>query len=190
MNKLLTTLVLSCAVSSAYAGNISYNYIEGGIATNDVDGVDNSLFLNGSYGVTPNVYIIGGFTSTGIDTNTNIDADISAISIGGGYHKSMAEKTDVYGDISYVDFDLDLSQGSASASVSIGDGFQTRIGARHQVSDKIEAEANITHLKIEDFSDTFVTVTGRYLFTDKVSASLGFSTADDAGVVGAIRYNF
>ncbi len=102
----------------------------------------------------------------------------------------MAEKTDVFGEIRYINLDLDLSTNDAYGSYDIGDGFGGLLGIRHQVSDKIEGEASINYASIEDVTDTAFAATGRYFFTDQVSASLGFSTADDTGVTAALRYNF
>ncbi len=67
MKKILSILALSCAVSTASAAGIGYNYFEGGIATNDVEGADSAFFINGSYGVTPNINIVASFSSVGID---------------------------------------------------------------------------------------------------------------------------
>ena len=190
MKEVLSILALSCAVSTASASGIGYNYFQGGIATNDVDGADSALFINGSYGVTPNINIVAGFASIGIDSNSSIDASISTYTIGVGYHQSMAEKTDVFGEIQYLNLDLDLSTSNAYGSYDIGDGFGGRLGLRHQVSDKIEGEVSVNYASIEGETDTTFEATGRYFFNNQISASLGFSTADDSGVTGALRYNF
>lgn len=195
MNKILPVLALSCAISTAYAGDLNYNFVEGVLITNDLDGADTTFGLKGSYGVATNVNIVGSFFSTGFPDVNGIDVSLSSFSIGVGYHKPISEQTDFVGDVQYINYDIDLSQGNAFASVDLGDGFGVNLGVRHSFSEKFEAEASINYINL-DFdnvgsdSDTSLSATGRYLFTDHVSASLGFSTADDSDVVAALRYSF
>ncbi|MEE9352737.1 MAG: hypothetical protein V3U78_10805 [Thiotrichaceae bacterium] len=195
MNRMLPVLALSCAISSAYAGDFNYNFVEGALITNDIEDADTTFGLKGSYDVATNVNIVGSFFSTGLPDVNGVDVSLSSFSIGLGYHKPMSEKTDFVGDIQYINYDIDLSQGNAFASVDVGDGFGVNAGIRHSFSEKFEGEASVNYIDL-DFdnlgsgSDTSFSATGRYLFTDNVSASLGFSTADDSDVMAALRYSF
>jgi len=95
----------------------------------------------------------------------------------------------------YINYDLDLSQSNAFASIDVGDGFGVNACVRHSFSEKFEAEASVNYISL-DFdnigtaTDTSFSVAGRYLFTDHVSASLGFSTASDSDVSAGLRYSF
>ncbi|MEE9304531.1 MAG: outer membrane beta-barrel protein [Thiotrichaceae bacterium] len=191
MNKTLSAIALSCAIStSVYAGDISYNFIEGAIITNDVDGADSTFALQGSYDVASNINLVGGFASTGLGDINGVDVSLSAFSVGVGYHKSVNDSTDVYGDIQYISYDIDFSQGNAFASVDAGNGFGINLGLRHTFTEKFEGEASINYVNIEDVTDTSVSAQGRYYFTKQFSASLGYSTADDSDLAAALRYNF
>ncbi|CAA6802040.1 MAG: Unknown protein [uncultured Thiotrichaceae bacterium] len=194
------TIAFACLFSNAFAGDISYKYIEGQISTHDLDGYDNAFGLNGSFAFTPNINAVGSYSSMGIDNNINSDDyDYSIFTIGLGYHTPIAETTDVFGDVRYVSHDFNASNGSAYATADIADGFGLNAGIRHMFNAKFEGEASINYTDIEldnnlandiSFSETDYSAVGRYHFTKQFSGSLGYSTADNTDLTTSLRMNF
>ncbi|HIP81704.1 MAG TPA: hypothetical protein EYH16_04760 [Leucothrix mucor] len=179
--KTISALVLagvcSVSVSSLSAANFSYNYVEAGIAKVDADGAENTYGIDGSYGVTPNVNLLGSYSTTEAG-----DIDVSGFSLGAGYHAPISPSTDFVGEVSYINIEAD--------GVEDQSGYGLNAGVRHKVSPEIEANASINFVDIEDKDDTSFTVGGRYYFNQQFSAGLGYETGDDGTVFGTLRMDF
>lgn len=193
MNKIVSSLVLAGVLTgtmaSVSAAKFSYNFVEVSVAKVDIDGANNTYGIGGSYDINSNVNLLGAFTTTDAGTIDGVDLDINSYQLGIGYHTPIAESTDAVANISYVNLELEGSLGNATASVDES-GYGAGVGVRHMFSDQLEGDASVDYIDINDFSDTSVSVGGRFHFNETISAGLGYTSGDEDTVSGTLRMSF
>jgi len=107
--------------------------------------------------------------------------DTTSWSAGVGYHKDIAEKASFFGEVGYVDVDLDSNIGDVS-----DDGFSAGIGIRGLVASKVELAGGITYIDLSDAGDD--TSFGAGIFfnvSDIVTLGAAYRTSDDSNSVSA-----
>lgn len=182
-------------ISSAQASDFNYNYVEGSYSALNDEFIDGAFNVKGSYDITENINIIGGYTKYNIPDDINGDADNYKIGI--GYHTPITEKTDLVTDISYQAVNVEDNDTGESLEAS---GVGVKLGVRHKFSDSIEANASLEHVKLDedeyDMSGTGTTIDlgGRYHINEAMSAGLNFSTGTEDGspesLTSSLRWNF
>lgn len=188
----VSSIALAGMISTAQAGDFSYNYIEGGYSNYNIEEIDSAFGVGGSYGVTENINVIGSYSKANIDTNSSIDASFNQLAIGVGYHTSIAPQTDILADVSYINAEVEASNNGVTVSGSEG-GYGLGVGVRHQLTDSIEGNARVSYMSIDDESDTAVSVGGRYNINEAMSAGVGLTTITDKGpeiITTSVRWNF
>lgn len=157
MKRALFALALAAALPmSAQAGELSYNYIQGGYSAASVDSEDfNGYGLKGSFGFSDSFY---GFAS--YDSGEDNGFDLSQTSVGAGWHS--AGDTQWFAELSYVNNEIDF------AGVSVDDdGYAVAGGVRAKLSDKFELNGKLSYTDVNDFGDGFgVGVGGLFSFND------------------------
>ena len=141
--------------------------------------------LAGSYDITPNLNVIGEYATGNIDNPSGgSDLDYQEAAIGLGYHTQIAPKTDFTANVKVVNQDTDLAGDDT--------GYSAGIGLRHMLVDKIEVDADIDYIDVNNDEDTRLKVGARYYINDTISAGVGYSTSDkDVDTVsGNLRWNF
>ncbi|MFV8836600.1 hypothetical protein ACNSTU_16690 [Aquisalimonas sp. APHAB1-3] len=143
MRKMLGCAALIGAVAPGIAGaqDISYNYVDGGLAL--YPSADNSqdfagLDANGRFAVTDDVFVLGGFQYL------TDDIDYTAFHVGGGYRFAIDPDTDMWGGltIEYQEFDWPGSQAFGVGSfddTSLG----LRGGVRHRLNQDLELSGEV-----------------------------------------------
>ncbi|MBT3206379.1 MAG: outer membrane beta-barrel protein [Gammaproteobacteria bacterium] len=178
--------VLSGFLSTSYADNFDYNYIEGAYQDIDLNGQDSDAFgLSGSYDINTHFNIMADFSSGDISAFSDEgDSGFDEITIGMGYHTAINSATDLTANIKLLDQSNDLSGDDT--------GYGLGIGVRHMLSDKIEVGSNIDFMDIYDTEDTVIKVNSRYYFNDKASMSFSFGTSsEDVDTLSTgLRFNF
>ena len=182
----LTGIVFAGSVANVHAADFKYNYVEGTYESIDLDGTDaNVALLAGSYDITPNLNVIGEYATGNIDNPSGgSDLDYQEAAIGLGYHTQIAPKTDFTANVKVVNQDTDLAGDDT--------GYSAGIGLRHMLVDKIEVDADIDYIDVNNDEDTRLKVGARYYINDTISAGVGYSTSDkDVDTVsGNLRWNF
>jgi hypothetical protein len=159
----------------AAAQDLDYTFVEAAYVDTEVDAgpfdIDgDGLALTGSYLITDTVFLLGEYSS--YDYDGSLDA--TSYALGAGMRWGLKPELDLVGDLSWVHAELDRPVQSDIDD----DGFRFGVGLRSRVHDDIEVQAGIRYLDLDD-SDTFLTLGGRYYFTDNVAAGLGLSLNDD-----------
>ncbi|TVP60682.1 MAG: hypothetical protein EA349_01015 [Halomonadaceae bacterium] len=125
-------LIVALCPAAAMASDLSYNYVEGGIAlypsadrSQDYVGFDSRL----SAELTPEVFVFGGLKYL------TDDVDYTAIHAGVGFQHGLNRQTSLWGGVTmeYQDFDFPGNLGSVD-DTSIG----LRGGLRHQLNQDFE----------------------------------------------------
>ena len=87
-------------------------------------------------------------------------------------------------NLKVVNCDTDLAENDT--------GYSLDVGVRHMLSDRVEVDANVDFVDVQDVEDTALKLGARYYFNDAISAGLGYSTSsENIDVVSAnIRRDF
>ncbi len=182
----ISVLSLLAAMASIQAKEFSYTYIEGAYESTDLDGPDADIFrISGSYNVSPNFNIIGDYATGNVDNpsgGSDLDFDEGSISV--AYHAPVAQSTDLTANLKVVNRDTDVAGNDT--------GYGLGVGVRHMLSDRVEVDANVDFVDVQDVEDTALKLGARYYFNSAISAGLGYSTSSENidVVSGNIRWDF
>ena len=137
----LSLLALAPLAASA-ADGVSYNYVEGGyVATNGSGNADaDGWGLNGSVAVHPNFHLFADYSNQKIK-HTSVDFD--QWRVGGGYNRSISDRTDFVGQLAYEKLD-------AGAGIK-AEGYSAEAGVRSMMTPNIEGYAMLGYQDGDDF---------------------------------------
>ena len=180
MTRSIVVFSLMAMSGLAFADGFSYTYVQATYGSVDVDDPSftkdgDGLGLNGSFGITDNLHIVGSYQTTDFDTL----GDADQWSAGLGVHSSLTEILDVVADVSYVNVDV-------PGSVLDDDGFGLMVGVRANVTSLIEVNGGITYVDLTDGGDD-TGFGGGVLFnlTDSLSLGLAAELGDDVSEYSA-----
>jgi hypothetical protein len=173
----------------AFAGDISYNYIELGYQKIDFDeelspgvSIDGDGFgVAGSFEVGESWFVGVGYSQA--DFDLGIDSiDFDEIAAGIGWHTTMSNNSDFYALLQYVRAEASLS-GFPSVDE---DGIGFEIGVRGMVTDNIEIGGSIGYVDLGDAGDgTTFGANVLYNFTDNFAAGVFLDFDEDTTGYGA-----
>ncbi|WP_020558541.1 outer membrane beta-barrel protein [Thiofilum flexile] len=181
----------------------SYNYMDGKLLLgNDDTGIDYGIDWSVSRDISPSFNMLFGVES--MVTEGNSHSYVNSISLntlrgGMGAHKSIAPKTDIYGNAtlsySYLLLDTDYKIGRTKGEW----GYGTELGIRHKLNSKVEFNAKIEYKKLaEDLDDTIFedvdglmfSMGGRAYLTNALSVGANYQHNTDVGLMGLnLRYD-
>lgn len=170
----LISLCLLSSITTAHAGNFSYNYIDGGL--NHYLGSDEditSFKLDGSINITPNLNLIAGIQSESADVEY-LNVTLNQYKIGAGIHRPLNPDLDVIAEIAFINAELSFS-GYDSASQN---AVMLGAGLRQQLTDKLEGHAKLNLYNAEDSENSLekeITFGGRLHFNEQLSGGLDFT---------------
>ena len=177
--KFVTALLLIATSSAAMAQDVRYSWFEIAFLQQDVDKtgaisdiilgqtVDvsakdgNGIKFRGSVGTWNNLFAFVDFDSSDISVDALVsnsqgsfpaqdEFDFTRVSGGVGLRWPLADKTDIYGAVSYDSTDLDFGS-FAGENFDAGDeDVGARIGIRSIVRDKLELRASVRYSKVGD----------------------------------------
>jgi opacity protein-like surface antigen len=182
--KLLLGTALVFAMSPAFAGDLSYNFIELGYQKADLDddlagfSVDGDGFgIGGSFEVGESWFIGVGYSTIGFDFGIDLDQ----ISVGGGYHAGLSDRTDFFATLSYLSVEV-----SASGFGSIDeDGYGVAIGVRSMLTDNVELNGSLGYSDLGDGADgTAFNVGALYSFTESFAVGFDIGIEEDFTLYG------
>lgn len=182
--KLLLGTALVFALSPAFAGDLSYNFIEIGYQKADLDddlagfSIDGDGYgIAGAFEVGENWFIAVGYSALDFDFGVDLDQ----LSVGGGYHFDMSESTDFFATLSYLTAEI-----SASGFGSLDeDGYGIAIGVRSMLTDKVELNGSIGYSDLGDGADgTAFNAGALYSFTPTFAIEFGIGIDEDVTLYG------
>ena len=173
MKHSLVVFSLMAMSGLACADGFNYTYAQVNYGTVDIDNnpVDgDGLGLNGSFGVTDDLNIVGSWQTADFGGN----AEANEWSIGLGVHQSLTDLMDITAAVSYVEID---AQG---VPIADDDGFALDVGIRANVTSMIEVNAGVTWIDLSTSgNDTGFNGSVLYNFTDTFSVGLSGDWVDD-----------
>lgn len=177
--KLLLGTALVFAMSPAFAGDLSYNFIEIGYQEAELDddlagfSFDGDGFgIGGSFEVGESWFIGVGYSTIGFDFGIDLDQ----ISVGGGYHAGMSDRTDFFATLSYLSVEV-----SASGFGSVDeDGYGVAVGVRSMLTDNVELNGSLGYSDLGDGADgTAFNVGALYSFTESFAVGFDIGIEED-----------
>jgi long-subunit fatty acid transport protein len=178
--KILFGTALIFALSPAFAGSPSYNFIDIGYLEAEFDddltgfSVDGDGYgISGSFEVGENWFVGVGYSSIGFDFGVDLDQ----VSVGGGYHFGMSDRTDFFATLSYL-----WAEASVSNFDSVDeDGYGVAVGIRSMLTDNFELNGSIGYADLGDGADgTSFNAGALYSFTK--TFAIGFDIGIDEDV--------
>ncbi len=175
MKRSIVVFSLMAMSGLAFADGFSYTYVQASYGTVDIDNVSvdgDGLGLNGSFGITDNLNIVGGWRTADFDSI----ADADEWSLGLGVHTPVTELMDVTASVSYVDVEFDV----LGLPVAEDDGFELKVGLRANVTSLIEVNAGVSYIDLSNAGDDTGFEGGvLFNFTDMFSLGLSGEWDDD-----------
>ncbi len=158
-----------------------YQFIEIGFSKRN-DNIASSVFNVKVYEqVIGKLGFIAELSKIKLKSEGAVSGNISEIEMGFSYHAPISKKIKIVGSVSGILASLELKKGRQSGTESES-GYGLGLGIRHQVTDNIEATFDAKYKNIHDvdfFTGTSVSVGGRYVFNDAISAGVSLSTSLD-----------
>lgn len=182
------------AAGTAAAAEPQWNY--GQLGWIQSDGVEDSgegdgFKIDGSIGFLENFHFQLSYEDGTYDGNPN-DIDWDGYRTALGFHQAISSSgnTQVIANINYFDIDFDEDGGEGySGSV---DGYGLGFGLRSMISEKVELEGMINWTKgnidpdfgsDDDYTDTSLSVGGRYHWTPNISTGLTLNINDSGAAI-------
>jgi len=171
----------------APGSKFSYDFIDIGTGREDYSGlnveadilqVDASLELNDTW-----------FTRFGYGMNSvevlPLSVDQTALQVGLGIHSMMARQIDIYGMVSYVEYDFETTIGGVDQNTPGIDGISYTVGARMHTSSWLELDINYTSIEVDNLeNDPRIGLTALIGVSSAVSLGATYSTSDDSDILG------
>jgi Ax21 family sulfation-dependent quorum factor len=174
-----TALVLLAALAaapSAFAGDLSYSWLEAGYLRADPDGFDaeNGFGIRGSGAITDNLHVFGGFDRVSIDV-ADQDFDLDQFRLGLGYNTPISDNADFVVRAAYERIDAD--------DFADGNGYSIEAGVRGSLSANFEGSAALRYTDIEDGDDTQLVLAGQYKFNPTWGISAEVAVGSDGNTL-------
>ena len=181
--KYLGLMLASLAAFSIHANDISYSHID--LTYNSYDNAD-GYTIGGSFEFADNVYAIGELSNITLD---NINIDYAGLQIGVGYNYEIAPSTELVGEISFLNLDIDGGGG-----ISIDDsGYILAFGLRKMLMPNIEFHAKLEYVDIFESSETDFAIGGMYYFENQFALGASYESNGNNDLDGFVlrgRYMF
>lgn len=173
--KLAAVAALAAILAAPTASAFNYTYVEGGYVDVEIDGFDDSgLRAAGSFGVAPNVALIGEYADVG---------DLSQMSLGAIYHAPLMPTLDWFAGGSYENVDIDNYDDDS--------GFGLRGGLRWKLPAlPLELIPEVRYVDVFDDALTSLRVTGLFTILPMLDLQAAIQTGDDDRLELGARFSF
>lgn len=183
----LVTISLLALSTSAISREISYDFVQGSYESItdsslgvDVDG--NAYSFSGSFSISPNIAITALFGSASFDRVFGIEVDATEFDFGITAHTSIASGTDISGNFSVINGDIEASDGFTTASTD-DTGNMISVGIRHMASDNAEIDVGFSRVDIFDDTSNSFGFGARFYANETFSIGIGYSAGDDIDTI-------
>lgn len=158
----------------AVAQDLDYTFVELSYMDTELDAgpldVGGDGFgLTGSLSLTDNMFLFGSYDTQ--DYGFGVDA--SSLDVGAGMRWGLKPGLDLVGDLAWVKVEVESQLVSAD-----DDGLGLGLGLRGRMNDSLELQGGLRYVDLDD-SDTFLSLGGRWYFTDVLAAGFGLDINDD-----------
>ena len=174
-------LILSSAV--AMADGLNYSFIQAAYQEVDIDlgggfDVDGDGFgVGGSAAINDDWFIFADYSTFDFESVV----DLSSLTIGGGYHATVSDKTDWFATLGFAQAEIDV-QGFGSEDES---GYAISLGLRSMVSENFELYGSLAYADLGDGADgTSVAAGFLYSLSGNMAVGLGVDFDDDVTAYG------
>lgn len=177
---------LGLAAPAFAAEGFSYNLIEGGYVSSELDvgpgTADGDGFtLSGSTELGESIFGFAGYTSTDLEGLT-----LSQFSLGAGFHWPLNPLLDLVSGVSYERLKLE--------DLGSDGGFGLNVGLRGRPMPQLELAGGIKYVDFgNDADDMVFSIGGRWYFTEQFAIGLDYSRQDDLDLSHwgfSLRYDF
>ena len=166
----------------AIADGLSYNRVQASFEEIDIDiggglEVDGDGFsLGGTMAVGDSWYVLGEYTTADFD----LGVDYDELSLGGGYHHGLSDRTDLIAELTYENAEAD------SGAVSVDDsGLGLAVGLRSMINPKLELEGKLSYVDLDDSGDdTSIGFRAWYAVSGSFAVGVGAEFGDDVSGYG------
>lgn len=164
--------VLAVAPMAVSAASPSYNYVDVGYVSADLDNGPSldGYGLEGSFAINENFHVVAGYAEVSKSPFTLTTGSVSL-----GYNYAMTSTTDLVARAGWVNGRVKVS-GFGSES---DNGWGAQAGVRSMLSEQFELNGFVNYVDIFDDSDTSLEVGGVYHFTEVVGLGASVDFADD-----------
>lgn len=183
MYRLTVSLLALVLASPAFAGGLSYNFIEGQYqkvefdeGSIDVDG--DGFGIGGSFELNENVFVLASYASADFD----FGIDLNQLAIGAGYAVEISETADFFATLSFIRAEVEAS-GFGSLD---DDGFGATIGVRGMVSERVELFGTLSYVDLGDDDSTAIGGGALYNVTDIFALGANVEFDEDVTSYGVI----
>jgi len=170
-------LLLSSAVTMA--DGLNYNYIQAAYQEVNIDvgagfDVDGDGFaIGGSVEVNDDWFVFAGYSTFDFESVVDLDS----LTIGGGYHAPVSDKTDWFATLGYAQAEVS-APGLGSEDDS---GYAVSVGLRSMVSEKFELFGSLEYADLGGGADG-TSVAGGFWYSLSGNMALGFGVDIDDDV--------
>lgn len=137
--------------------------------------------LAGSALINESVFVLASWSKLSDEigiSGTSVDVDFTQYQIGAGYRYALTDSTDAYASVSFAGIDVAAEAFGESESED-ETGYAISAGIRSMLTAQFELGGSIAYVDIADESETSISATASYHFTDQFALSLSLSAADD-----------
>lgn len=168
------------------AADISYSYGDLVYQMLDSEADDGDGFaLRGSYEVTGNIYVLGGYQDGDFDAG----ASYTNYRLGGGYHAPINDTADWYGQLTWENYEVETPFLGSTITFE-DDGFGLEGGARVMLTSDFELNGHVKYLDVGEDSDTLVGVGGLFHATEQFAVGAEYEDGDTSAFSLFARWHF
>jgi hypothetical protein len=176
----LALLGFLAASSITVAGSPSWTYVEAGYNNVDLDNLNeegDGWFVGASLGF-KHMHLFG----RAIQSETDVtDSDFNRWYVGGGWHGLLGERSDLVGELAYVDAEVGATDDS---------GYFGRAGVRWRPINLFEAGGFARFEDLDELDDDVVWEANAMLYVWRLSLGLSYETQDDVDTYNVFaRFN-
>lgn len=179
---------------SAMAEGLSYNYLEGGYVSSELDDADvdaDGYRAKLSVLINEGIYVHGGYAEAETDENA-IGATFTTKSItaGLGARFEVFDATDLNIEAAWINGKLERDGAAVDTDVE-DDGYTLGVGVRHLFFPQLEAGFKADYTDVFDDDDFSYTGTVLFHVIPHLSIGGGYTIADNADTwTAGLRFNF
>lgn len=177
-------LAVSMFAPAAVMAGPSYNYIEAGYQSVDLDDGPtlDGYGLAGSFAVAENFHVFGGLGEVKKSPVT-----LTSSELGVGYNTPLTGTTDLVLRAAWVHGEVKASGFGSSSD----NGWGAQAGVRSMLTEQFELNGFVTHVDLFDDSETGFSIGAVYHFTHNFGLSGGVDASSDAtGWNLGVRFSF